>query len=58
MEDVSFLPETQGSLAAAPVLCLAAHFEADVPEEACDALEEELLDYLLVQWQPILWPKT
>ena len=49
MEDISFLlPENQGSLAAAPVLRLAARFQAAVPEEACDALEEELLDYMLL----------
>ena len=49
MEDISFLlPENQGSLAAAPVLRLAARFQAAVPDEACDALEEELLDYMLL----------
>ena len=49
LEDVSFLlPENQGCLAAAAVLRLAARFPAAVPEEACDALEEELLDYTLL----------
>ena len=49
LEDVSFLlPENQGSLTAAPVLRLAARFPAAVPEEACDALEEEILDYMLL----------
>ena len=41
------LPENQGSLAAAPVLHLTARFQAAVPEDACDAVEEELLDYIL-----------
>lgn len=46
LEDVSLLlPENQESLAAAAVLCLAARFPA---AEACDVLEEELLDYTLL----------
>ena len=49
MEDVSFLfLENQGSLATAPVLCLAAHFKVAEPEEACDALWENWLDYILL----------
>ena len=49
MEDVSFLlPENQENLAAAPVLRSAARFPAAVSEEACDALDEELLDYTLL----------
>lgn len=49
MEDVAFLqPENQESLTVAPVLRLAARFPAAVPVEACDALEEELLDYMLL----------
>ena len=48
MKDMSFLlPENQEDLAAAPVLRLAARFPAAV-SEACDALEEELLDYTLL----------
>ena len=49
MEDVAFLlPENQQSLTVAPVLRLAMRFPAAVPVEACDALEEELLDYMLL----------
>ena len=50
MEDVSFVfPDNQGSIAAAPVLRLAALFPAE------EALEEELLDYMLLQLIFLLW---
>ena len=42
------LPDNQENLPAAPVLRLAASFPAAVSEEACDALEEELLEYTLL----------
>ena len=49
IDDVAFLlPDKQGSFTTASVDRLAGRFSAAVPQEALDALEEEILDYILL----------
>ena len=57
IDDVAFLlPDKRGSVTTASVDRLAGRFSAAVPQEALDALEEEILDYILLP--PSALPST